>query len=354
MKNIPLLYPLVMNNITWNSPRTNDLPWMNSWWWNMISPVSVFMNIVLCLNLGILKRNWFSHPNIAEVVWVHVTPINWNKLYQCFQSCLEFWSWIVTLNDFCSTYSATLMLTHIESYQLYHVIKSLSKSRRYLWIQPQLKSRDSRIPRFQICSSIPALDELPSDELSYIDELPGDEKFHLYVNNDLPGWIPGDELVSQWDELQWWWTILRVWTPWWWIISFGNEHLAWIYSLVMNNLTWIKSLVMKNLTWISYLDMNNLPCWTHWWQMISPGWTAWWWTISYKFTPWWWTISPLWIPRWWTISPSWTTCWWTISSGGLPRDAIWYSLVMNKFARINSLVMNQLTWMYSLTLNKLT
>jgi hypothetical protein len=31
MKNITMLYPLVMNNITWKSLGMNDLTWMNSW-----------------------------------------------------------------------------------------------------------------------------------------------------------------------------------------------------------------------------------------------------------------------------------------------------------------------------------
>jgi hypothetical protein len=31
-------------------------------------------------NLGIWQWNWFSHPNIAEVVYVQVTPRNANKL----------------------------------------------------------------------------------------------------------------------------------------------------------------------------------------------------------------------------------------------------------------------------------
>jgi hypothetical protein len=64
------------------------------------------------------------------------------------KAALELWSEIVTLKDFYSTNWATLILTHVESYQLYHVIKILLESTRYLWILSQIKSRDSRIPGF--------------------------------------------------------------------------------------------------------------------------------------------------------------------------------------------------------------
>jgi hypothetical protein len=83
-------------------------------------------------NRGIWQRNQFSHPNIAEVVLLQVTPRNGNKFDQFFQS----WYWVLKLDshskDFYPAYWATLMLTQEESFQLYHEIKNLLESTRCL------------------------------------------------------------------------------------------------------------------------------------------------------------------------------------------------------------------------------
>jgi hypothetical protein len=62
-------------------------------------------------NLGIWQRNRFSHPNIAEVVFIQATQEMEINLINLFRS----WYWVLILDghskDFYPAYSATLMIS---------------------------------------------------------------------------------------------------------------------------------------------------------------------------------------------------------------------------------------------------
>ncbi len=112
--------------------------------WSLIKPLAEIIKHQDLLG-GPISCSWWWIP-------IHSGPLPGSN-------CPTLWQILDrhSKKDFYSTNWATLMVTHVESHQLYHMIKNLLESTRYLWIQLQLKSRDSSLLGFYFCSEIPAL-----------------------------------------------------------------------------------------------------------------------------------------------------------------------------------------------------
>ncbi len=107
-------------------------------------------------SLGIWQINRFFHPNIAEVVFLQVTPRNGNKLDLCFSKLVlslplrwPLWRLLPSLLGYLDVKTRRKL-------SALSCDEKLVEINKIPVIRPQLKSRDSRIPGFSFCLWIPA------------------------------------------------------------------------------------------------------------------------------------------------------------------------------------------------------